>query len=533
MTVQFCGEGRAESSPLSPFAERGEKMKLNADIIFQRLSQSYPVELYGSKNPKLLLSRPELYMDNELDFLSDHLYVATVEHLPRRPHLEKNVSLVCIGDSARLTYYKEHATVLLIPAKHSFFEVYKTLQQVFDVFEHWEKELFQIFLGDTDVNDIIACSQAVFKKPLILLDACFRLVSTPAEEEREHWPLTGSSLSQNSIGMYLSEMDLNMDKRGAMLLRFAEGSWLCVNIFDKKDEYAGCLVIDCSEHKYTDGEDVLAEYLASMIEKAYIKNPAFVDNNQTALKETLQRLLQDLPIGSGQRLLFNASNFTDKYVCISMHHTNQLPALPVNYICSVFEHSFLNSIAFEHNNAILALTNVSCMKDVHGEYRRMLGDKLGMFLSDMHLTAGISKGFEDLNEIKIRYLQAEAAIENGLLTDRDASVFFFDEYVLSEMIVNSLGGMPVEAYFPDGLEKLIEHDKSSDISYLETLKVFFDENLSYTKTASILYVHRSTLIDRIARIEKELKMNFKDAKQRLHLQLILNALYLEERMKKR
>ena len=39
-------------------------------------------------------------------------------------------------------------------------------------------------------------------------------------------------------------------------------------------------------------------------------------------------------------------------------------------------------------------------------------------------------------------------------------------------------------------------------SYLETLKVFLEENMSYPAAAKRLYIHRSTLIDRIARIER-------------------------------
>ena len=75
---------------------------------------------------------------------------------------------------------------------------------------------------------------------------------------------------------------------------------------------------------------------------------------------------------------------------------------------------------------------------------------------------------------------------------------------------------------------MLEHDKESGISYLETLKVFLEEGMSYTSTAQKLYIHRSTLIDRISRIEKELNIDLKDSDKRLQLEILLKAIDLEK-----
>ncbi len=46
-----------------------------------------------------------------------------------------------------------------------------------------------------------------------------------------------------------------------------------------------------------------------------------------------------------------------------------------------------------------------------------------------------------------------------------------------------------------------------------------------------LYLHRSTLVERMERIEKELAVDLKDPDQRLQLQILLKALELEKKMK--
>ena len=62
-------------------------MKLNADIVFEELKKKYTVRMTGPRTPDLTISRPELYLDNEVEFLSNHLYLATVDHLPLHPKL--------------------------------------------------------------------------------------------------------------------------------------------------------------------------------------------------------------------------------------------------------------------------------------------------------------------------------------------------------------------------------------------------------------------------------------------------------------
>ena len=121
-------------------------MELNAHILLEHLNRRYTVTMYGEASAKLLLAEPELYIDNTLRFLSNHVYLATAEHLPHRPSIEKNVVLVCIGEHSRLSYYKEHATVLLIRKKVDFFQVYKTLQEIYGRFHLWESRLLSLFL---------------------------------------------------------------------------------------------------------------------------------------------------------------------------------------------------------------------------------------------------------------------------------------------------------------------------------------------------------------------------------------------------
>ena len=76
-------------------------------------------------------------------------------------------------------------------------------------------------------------------------------------------------------------------------------------------------------------------------------------------------------------------------------------------------------------------------------------------------------------------------------------------------VINSTGNLPAKAYFTERLQKLIQHDKVGPISYLDTLRIFLWTSMSYSQTAEGLYVHRSTVVDRINQIERELDISLK------------------------
>ena len=152
-------------------------MKLNADIVFGALKQRYPVRMMGTRITEMTISRPELYLDNEVEFLSDHLYLATVDHLPLHPRLQKNVVIVVIGEGAKLSHYREKCCLIVIKEKADFFGVNKYICQVFDRYYAWEKKLFDIFLDSADLQEIVECSVPLFERPIHVLDASFHYLT--------------------------------------------------------------------------------------------------------------------------------------------------------------------------------------------------------------------------------------------------------------------------------------------------------------------------------------------------------------------
>ena len=146
----------------------------------------------------------------------------------------------------------------------------------------------------------------------------------------------------------------------------------------------------------------------------------------------------------------------------------------------------------------------------------------------MDLKLGISQEFTDPFSARSYYLQALAALDNGIRIRPDEILYHFRDYVLYELISNAQADLPLDMYCPDGLRHLIEHDKTSSISYVDTLRTYLNNHMAVTQTARDLYIHRSTLLERLERIQDILKEDLKDPDIRLQLQILLKALFFKQ-----
>lgn len=493
-------------------------MKLNADIVYEGLKSEYPVIMTGPKTTRLTISRPELYLDNEVTFYSDHLYLATIDHLPPRPQIQENTVIVVIGEGARLVHYRNQCCLIVIQKDTDFFEVNRCICRLFDRYYAWEKQLFDIFLGTADLQRIISCSEPLFGCSIYVLDASFHYI-TRAE----------ARLEPEQIGAYLTEFDLRTEKKGAFLLKFQDREYLCVNLFNTNGAYTGCVYLS-GKKQFSIADFTLAEFLGHMIEKSIERDPSILTSEQSVLKTAFANLVSGYPLTANQKWTLNLSQDGRRFLCITQHCANRASRLPRDYICGAFEREFSESYAFPQKNAIVCFLNVTPLADKQEKYYAVLNRRISKFLQETNGVAGISNTFTNLYSARIAYMQAEAAIENGKITNPGSKLYYFKTYALLNMVINSMGGLPAEAYFTERLQNLIKHDKVGPISYLETLRVFLRSSMSYSQAAEELYVHRSTVVDRINRIERELDISLKDPDTRLQLEIILKAMEIEDMM---
>lgn len=203
---------------------------------------------------------------------------------------------------------------------------------------------------------------------------------------------------------------------------------------------------------------------------------------------------------------------------------NRLANLPIGYIRNMVESTFAKSITFEHHgNSIVAFIDLDTLNQDE-PYQEAIRRSIEPFIGTMEMRAGLSDPVEEVLQARLYYLQANIALENGELFGSSKAFCEFQDYALEDMVISSLGELPLEMLCPAGLKRLILHDAESQTSYVDTLRAYLENNMSMSRTSTALFVHRSTLMERLTRIKRMLALDLDDPDTRLRLMMLLKAL---------
>ena len=508
-------------------------LKLNADIVFDNMPAQYGAHMEGPKEKRLLLRRPQLYEGLEHPFEANTLTLVRAERLPQRARAEAGAVIICIGPSPWLKRYRNRCTVIQVDESCDFYQLFNTIQGIFDTYESWEHDLLDIVEDSVDISRMLTRTEPLLGAGLIALDKDFKLVGI---SEHSNIGIVSNadvnaglqSLDLSSLGQYLSLRDLSMERQEPFVIDIYGTLTLNYNLY-LDDVYAGCVTAQYGDRPNRPSDAPILKFLGERIERALRQLASFEPDDKGTMRGAIQDLVEGYPLDSVGRSLFERAAARRSFACMRLKLSNHLQNLPIGYIRNMVESAFPRSIAFEHHkNSVVVFVDLDEL-DQTVPYVEAIRHALEPFTSTMGMRAGLSDPVADLLQARLYYLEANIALENGSLFAPEDAVHTFQDHVLEEMIVGSLGELPIRLLCPPGLMSLIEHDKVSSTSYLETLRCFLENNTNVTKTASELYVHRSTLIERLARIRRELGVDLDDSDMQLRLRMILKAMQISER----
>lgn len=97
----------------------------------------------------------------------------------------------------------------------------------------------------------------------------------------------------------------------------------------------------------------------------------------------------------------------------------------------------------------------------------------------------------------------------------------------ADLLLSKLARSPDLAPFCRLVEPLITHDRERRSDLVRTLRTYFAAGANASEAADRLFLHRNSMLYRLARIEKLVGLDLKDSRAKLALQLGL--LCVEER----
>ena len=501
-------------------------MLLNPSIIYEELSKKYPfVSFTGSSNLSEYLRSPLLYIPG-MTLVPGTPYVGNADLFFEKTVFPENCCLILSGSVSDLSLFPG-TPVIMVRDAESVEELYNSVQSICEKINDWSSEIGKLVLNDADIQTILNVSRPFFPNTfLLVLDHHYNVLATTAAPEvvmDETGTTPPDVLSRfKSDPQYVNS-------------RFREGTFLYEGkYFDHKillhhlfinGEMRG--TFSMAEHgaPFTDSARILFEHLALLIEHCYSHQAYSMSRFVKRPNEVFSDLLSgELP--SDKQLSDTLAplkwNPGDRYkvAYIAIREADRLIGTTL-YLCRRLDSQLVSAFSMEYNGDIIILLNISRIGNFEEDSKAAFSE----FLNQHLLSAGISLEFENLSFMRSYYLQAKAAHTIGSKSS-PGPIHYFTDVRVDYMIQNIASEIFPETLCPSALLRLRDSDKTRGTEYIKTLDTYFRTGMNASRTAKLLYINRSTLLERLSRLWTQLEIDPDRHEDRLYLILCMKILGL-------
>lgn len=507
-------------------------MKLNADIIYDNLCQTLELERTKKGSKKLLLGRPEFFRAGDSKFLEDHVYITSVECLPSRPEFPNNMLLICVGKYLPAEYQRARECIR-IKGEEDLFSVFNRVQKIFDYYEEWDSQMKNLLESTADIQEMVEESFSVFGNPMVVIDkdyyfyAYSSIIDTNVEL-KIYRPNRHNRYDYNRLALSVEDEKLNRNETRPYIVVNDGTVHFSINLFVKK-VYVGNLKIPFVLRSFRNSDEALGCYFAGLLEKAIQKNTKLMDGYVNPLIGVFRDMLNGIAFNENLKHYLYENSEKKNYICLKFARSSRIRAkTSISYILNSITELFDHCAAFEKDDYIVAFV----YWDEDQTERNWFQDRLKELLKELELKVGASGVFTELPMARLYYRQASIALHTCCSRKNKERWCCFEDLKLEYMCSNSQGEFPLECLMTRGFRKLMEHDEEGKTSYVETLRCYLYNNMNMAKTAQQMFVHRSTFLERIKRIEKILGMDLQDPDQRLYVMMILKIMEMQDKARK-
>lgn len=155
-------------------------VKLNADILFEELSQHWEIKCIGKRKSDILFGRPEFVISQTQKLEKRHLYIGLADRLPNRTLIGEDVLIVCVGGIPPASYLHQNTVCFAVTGQTDLLTISNALTVIFNQYDEWENKLSDITEHSGDINELVSLATAVFRTPLMILDAQFHYLAYSA-----------------------------------------------------------------------------------------------------------------------------------------------------------------------------------------------------------------------------------------------------------------------------------------------------------------------------------------------------------------
>lgn len=502
-------------------------MEISTDVLYDLLSQKYVLDRFGRSIASRAVTLPVFYERNST-IERGRTYIARTQDLPNKP-LEECL-VICVGAKPSRTWGVWRSEIIYVANAHDdVMGVFNAVQRIIGNLYAWGQRMQELALAGTRIAEMVEVSIPVFQNRITVTDYDMNVLAHCELDESDGERLIAMNdmykrVPIDKVPIFSKRFNHYMRNREPFFVEEqGRGDNYCVNMY-LGDSYIGCCALQEDLRPLRTSDLELFQLFANYIRQALAVQSQMPNGQLVTLKTVIEQLLNYYPVSSvdmHRSLELTALNLgaddleAYKWCCVVIKSANRGKALPEGYLCGTVEGVLPNAAAIAFDDAIVAFCLIK--RDEHR--LDAICDSLDAYLRDMNFRAGISRTFHDFFHARDFYRQALCALQMGTRTDPDYAWYLFGDYALDYMLLNCCGDFEPDLIMAPELARLKDLS-SKGVDYIDTLKVYLDNGCNAAQTAKAMYLHRSTLVQRIDRIREVVDLDTPE--RRLYLHMCLN-----------
>lgn len=504
-------------------------MKLSALLLVHYLKKKFD----NMAVSETLTSEPELRYplaasESEND-LSNVVYISGTADFYLPDYILRRSMLIftCPADAERAL---GRPNICIIPQDVTVGEVFLYVQEVFDLFASWDEALIQSRLNNRSIQNLLnITADRILSNPITLMGMDFTVIATRGTSFGD---LHNSVLGTNEATFDLVNALKNDPAYGAAAQKdgffYYPGNnnapaQLCVNI-KRSQKTAFRLSITSGEAPLDNTFGFILEHLARYINHALSTNTVVSKDSAHSMHQIFHNILND-PSADYVEVSRQLSNLgwrsSHTYQCILVEAgILDTKNLTLRSICNYIENTVPSSCAIEYRgNAVVYINGDLCELSDNEVYQRLAG-----LIRDSMLNAGYSRKLLGHFNFQRMYVQASLSLSVGRRKNPSRWIHHFNDIALTYMLEQTTKKLPAYMLAHEKLLQLKNMADSNHSPLYATLRSYLENHLSLTKTAEDLFIHRSTLLYRLEKIQNFVRPDYNNPEELLYMLLSFKIL---------
>ena len=501
-------------------------MKLDGNAVCYLLEQEFD-GVDGHAFPRgLRVDFPMLY-DERFD-TSGHVVL-----VPDDVRLSPNCGLhdivcVCFCENAAQAALESGFPVIHMRGPESLQYVYNSMQSNYVRHARLDAQLRAYIDDYAGFRPVIDAFARTMGCSCVLADRRFRIVAQADETDGADSTWATERFDDADIDLYMASSDYRRMRTNRRVFSAPGLSDLFISNLFAENELVGMLAMrhdgTMRGARYA---RFLLEYLKPIVEEMHDRLGSF--DTESEETSSIRSLLEGSFAGNAadaallERML--AEERGDRlrtYTVLKFERSfTHEGASEFDYLAQRIELTWDNTYCVQSESALFAFA------DLDAEERRSglaFPQSLPQFARDTLMKVGMSRPFSSCLQLMAARMQASAALDQGQAEDPTFWLYRFEDYALSWLLAHGSNGKAVEYVAHPAIIALSRYDEEHASDLVRTLRVFMECRYNASEAAARLFVARSTLLNRLARMEEIADVDLSDFDERMYLGISLRLL---------